>query len=217
MIRTACEDDVPLICALLAHPAMRGAVLPRSEHAIATALDDWTVGTNEQHHVVGCVALEARRSDLAEIRSLSVSPEARGQGFASALLRTAVAQAWQRGYPSVFAQTRALSLFERAGFQHMACDAELRPLCGRMLRSGYHRVRIDAPLLSLNAPELTVGPITAAPDEDAMEGDAAVGRLDATPEGASEPIASDPDGIAPPGFHFHRYRSVASARPHVVI
>lgn len=216
MIRAAREDDVPNICALLAHPAMRGAVLPRSAQAIASALDDWTVGTNEQY-LVGCVALEARRSDLAEIRSLSVSTEARGQGVASALLRTAVAQAWQRGYPSVFAQTRALSLFERAGFQHMACDAELRPLCGRMLRSGYHRVRIDALPLSLNAPELTVGPTTSAPDEDAMEGDAAVGRLDATPEGASEPIASDPDGIAPPGFHFHRYRSVASVRPHVVI
>jgi amino-acid N-acetyltransferase len=217
MIRAAREDDVPHICALLAHPAMRGAVLPRSDQAIASGLDDWTVGTNEQCDVVGCVALEARRSDLAEIRSLSVSPEARGQGFASALLRTAVAQAWQRGFPSVFAQTRALSLFERAGFRHMACDAEHRPLCGRMLRSGYHRVRIDALPLSLSAPELTVGPTTLAPDVDGMERDAAVGRLDVTPEGALEPIASDPDGIAPPGFHFHRYRSVASARPHVVI
>ena len=92
IIRSANGGDVPLICVLLAHPAMRGAVLPRSETSIADSLDDWIVGLDEQHELVGCVALQAHRSDLAEIRSLAVSPLARGKGFASALLRSAVAQ-----------------------------------------------------------------------------------------------------------------------------
>ena len=206
IIRSANGDDVPLICVLLAHPAMRGAVLPRSEASIADSLDDWIVGLDEQHELVGCVALQAHRSDLAEIRSLAVSPLARGKGFASALLRSAVAQGWQRGFVSVFAQTRALALFERAGFQHMDEDAEHRPLCGRMLRPGYHRVRVDALPLSVNAPPVPMGPVaTESPMQPPQL--APVGRPEAAAQGAHESIPSNPDGIAPPGFHFHRYRS----------
>lgn len=208
IIRAACEDDVPAICALLSLASMRGAVLPRSERAIARTLGQWLVGTDDRHRVVGCVALEDHRSDLAEIRSLAVSPLAAGQGFGSALLRSAVGQAWQKGIPSVFAQTRALALFERVGFRHMEDDAEHRPLCGRMLRSGYHRVRMDAPPLSLDAPDFAVGPAAPRLGSHASEGETAVGRVDATVEGAEAPITSHPDGIAPPGFHFHRYRSV---------
>lgn len=206
IIRSARADDVPLICSLLAHPAMRGAVLPRSEASIAESLDDWVVGLDEQHRLVGCVALESHRADLAEIRSLAVSPLARGKGFASALLRSAVGQAWAQGFVSVFAQTRAVALFERAGFQHMNEDAEHRPLCGRMLRPGYHRLRIDALPLSVNAPPVPVGPtVTELSEIEAQP--TPVGRLEAAPEGAPEPVPGDPDGIAPPGFHFHRYRS----------
>ncbi len=217
IIRAACEDDVPAICALLSHPSMRGAVLPRTERSIGRTLEQWLVGTDDRDRVVGCIALAGHRADLAEIRSLAVSPVAAGQGFGSALLRSAVGQAWQRGIPSVFAQTRALALFERVGFRHMEDEAEHRPLCGRLLRSGYHRVRMDAPPLSVDAPDFAVGPAVPRLCSHGSEGEAAVGRVDANAEGAEAPITSHPDGIAPPGFHFHRYRSVAATQQQDVI
>ncbi len=213
IIRAASEDDVPLIATLLAQPSMRGVVLRRSESDISESLGDWIVGIDEQDRLVGCVALESRREDLAEIRSLAVSILARGQGFASALLRSAAAQAWQRGFRSVFAQTKAVGLFERAGFQHMNEEAEHRPLCGRMLRPGYHRVRIDALPLSINAPTASVGPAGAEEASAEESTPVPVGRTETVPEGAPELVSGDPEGIAPPGFHFHRYRSDALTHP----
>jgi putative acetyltransferase len=73
---------------------------------------------------IGTIALR-REQDYAEIKRMFVTPEARGQGAAKALLKAAHESAQQHGYDIVRLetgsyQTAAISLYERAGYTRCA-------------------------------------------------------------------------------------------------
>ena len=53
---------------------------------------------------------------LVEVRSLAVLPAYRSYGVGGLLVHGLVAQARERGIPTVFALTRAVPFFERLGF-----------------------------------------------------------------------------------------------------
>lgn len=113
--RRARPSDAPAIHALIAHYAAQGILLPRAEENIREHFAHFLV-LEENRQLVGCASLESYGSDLAEIRSLAVSPEIRGRGFGSRLLEFALAEARRRKIARVFAVTHAPDFFVRHGF-----------------------------------------------------------------------------------------------------
>lgn len=67
-------------------------------------------------NIVGCVALEHYGHDLAEIRSLAVNNEIRGQGLGGRLVEFALAEARRKKITRVFAVTHAPEFFVQHGF-----------------------------------------------------------------------------------------------------
>jgi N-acetylglutamate synthase-like GNAT family acetyltransferase len=113
--RRAKISDVAAIHALVAHYAAQGYLLPRAAQEIRAHIGHFIV-QEESRHVISCLSLESYGADLAEIRSIAVDPEKRGQGRGARLIASALAEARRRGIARVFAVTHAPQFFERQGF-----------------------------------------------------------------------------------------------------
>ncbi len=116
-IRPARSEDIPHIVELVAEHARRGDLLPRSPESIAESLPDWFVGKDETGRVVACVSLLAYTPALAEVRSLAVADGVKGLGWGRTILKAAIYEARRRDHTTLFALTRAIDFFHRAGFQ----------------------------------------------------------------------------------------------------
>jgi amino-acid N-acetyltransferase len=116
IIRPATAGDVPGILALVNEYARRGELLPRTASSIRDTLPDWLVGIDEDERLVACVSLLFYTPTLAEVRSLAVDDACQGQGWGSAIMAALIVEARRRRVPTLFALTRAVSFFERAGF-----------------------------------------------------------------------------------------------------
>lgn len=113
--RRAKISDAPAIHSLVAHYAAEGLLLPRTAEEIRANIGHFIV-QEESRKVVSCLSLESYGADLAEIRSIAVDPENRGQGFGARLIASALSEARRRGIARVFAVTHAPQFFERQGF-----------------------------------------------------------------------------------------------------
>jgi N-acetylglutamate synthase-like GNAT family acetyltransferase len=113
--RRARISDVPAIHSLVAHYAAQGLLLPRAAEEIRANIGHFIV-QEQNSRVLSCLALESYSADLAEIRSIAVDPENRGQGLGARLIVSALAEARRRGIARVFAVTHAPKFFERQGF-----------------------------------------------------------------------------------------------------
>jgi len=113
--RRAKISDAPAIHSLVAHYAAQGFLLPRAAEEIHANIGHFIV-QEDGHRVVSCLSLESYGADLAEIRSVAVDPENRGQGFGARLIASALNEARRRGIARVFAVTHAPQFFERQGF-----------------------------------------------------------------------------------------------------
>jgi amino-acid N-acetyltransferase len=113
--RRARISDAPAIHSLVAHYAAQGFLLPRAPEEIRVNIGHFIV-QEENRHVVSCLSLESYGADLAEIRSIAVDPESRGQGLGARLIASALDEARRRGIARVFAVTHAPQFFERQGF-----------------------------------------------------------------------------------------------------
>jgi len=69
--------------------------------------------------VVGCGALHVLWEDLAEVRTLAVAPDARGQGVGHALLDRLLEQARHVGVSRVFTLTFEVAFFSAHGFEEI--------------------------------------------------------------------------------------------------
>jgi N-acetylglutamate synthase-like GNAT family acetyltransferase len=114
-IRPAVAHHVPAIAALVEEQARRGNLLPRSYQSILNSLPDWLVAEADGE-LLGCAALHRFSSGLVEVRSLAVADQAQGRGIGSHLLTAAIHVARERQAVTLFALTRAVPFFERAGF-----------------------------------------------------------------------------------------------------
>jgi amino-acid N-acetyltransferase len=113
--RRAKLSDAPAIHSLVAHYAAQGMLLPRAAEEIRANISHFII-QEDGHRVVSCLSLESYGADLAEIRSIAVDPENRGQGFGARLIASALNEARRRGIARVFAVTHAPQFFERQGF-----------------------------------------------------------------------------------------------------
>jgi N-acetylglutamate synthase-like GNAT family acetyltransferase len=113
--RRAKISDTPAIHSLVTHYAAQGFLLPREPEEIRANIGHFIV-QEDGHRVVSCLSLESYGTDLAEIRSIAVDPENRGQGLGARLIAAALTEARRRGIARVFAVTDAPQFFERQGF-----------------------------------------------------------------------------------------------------
>jgi amino-acid N-acetyltransferase len=115
LIRPATSADIPGILALVNEHVRRGDLLPRTAESIRRTLPDWLVGEAEGA-IVACVSLLYYTPGLAEVRSLAVSDAVKGQGWGRAIVAAIIAKAEREQVPTLFALTRAVQFFEKAGF-----------------------------------------------------------------------------------------------------
>jgi amino-acid N-acetyltransferase len=113
--RKARLADAAAVHALIASYASEGILLPRTQENVHEHLSTFLV-LEERTEVIGCVSLENYGTDLAEIRSLAVSPEIRGRGLGGRLVEFALAEARRKKIARVFAVTHAPGFFMHHGF-----------------------------------------------------------------------------------------------------
>jgi amino-acid N-acetyltransferase len=114
-VRPARDDDVAAIVAIVDENVRLGHLLPRSAADIRRSLASWLVA-DRGGSIVGIGSLLVMTPVLVEVRSLAVAPDAAGQGVGAALVRGLTAEARRRGFPTIFALTRAVGFFTRLGF-----------------------------------------------------------------------------------------------------
>ncbi len=116
MIRRAHVRDVRAIKTLVDAYQEEGVLLPRTLNDLYGHLRDFFVVVHEGQ-IQGCVALEVVWEDLAEIRTLVVSHEARGHGYGEALILVSMEEALRLEIPRVFGLTMIPEFFTNLGFE----------------------------------------------------------------------------------------------------
>jgi amino-acid N-acetyltransferase len=114
--------DVRNIHALLLGATGEGTLLPRSLSDIYGHLRDFFVLYEQDGRLAGCAALSIVWEDLAEVRSLLISPERRGKGGGGVLLKACLEEARGLGLSRVFALTYRTSFFALHGFAPVSKD-----------------------------------------------------------------------------------------------
>ncbi|MFP5233978.1 MAG: N-acetyltransferase [Acidobacteriota bacterium] len=94
-----------------------GTLLRRSYAEICENIRDFTVAETDEGEFLGCGALHLYGPHLAEVRSIVMKPEARGQGAGGKLLNALVAEAEEHAVVSVCLFTRIPAFFEHYGFR----------------------------------------------------------------------------------------------------
>lgn len=85
--------------------------------------------------IVGCGALHVMWEDVAEIRTLAVSPEVKGRGVGSRILAALIHQARIVGVDRLFCLTFETEFFGRHGFHEIEGTPVDRDVYAEMLRS----------------------------------------------------------------------------------
>jgi argininosuccinate synthase len=115
-IRPATLSDVQAIVVLIAQNARRGGLLPRGEASIRAHIDNFLIAESAGA-TVGCGSLLPMNATLVELRSLAVDENARGGGIGKLIVAALIEEARKRNFGTLFALTRAVSFFEKCGFQ----------------------------------------------------------------------------------------------------
>jgi len=110
--------DVPQIHKLANHFAEKGEMLPRALSDIYENLRDFFVARDGEK-VVACAALHIYWSDLAELRTVSVSEEIQNQRVGAHLVQACLREAMELDIPTVFCLTYKPIFFERFGFRRV--------------------------------------------------------------------------------------------------
>jgi amino-acid N-acetyltransferase len=100
-----------------------GTLLRRSYAEICENIRDFTVAETADGEFLGCGALHLYGPHLAEVRSIVVKPEAKGQGAGGLILHALVEEAEQHSVLSVCLFTRIPDFFEHFGFRVAERDA----------------------------------------------------------------------------------------------
>jgi amino-acid N-acetyltransferase len=101
---------------LLDSAVVEGKVLPRELPELYENVRDFYVYVDEKG-VGGCVALHIDMIDLAEVRSLVVRPDLRGQGVGGRLVKATLEEADMLDIARVYALTREEKFFIKLGFR----------------------------------------------------------------------------------------------------
>lgn len=123
VVRHAHTGDVVAMQRLINDFASRDEMLHRSLSQLYENLRDFFV-VDCDGEVCGCAALHVTWKDLAEVKSLAVSPSSQGKGYGKLLVQRCLEEAKVVRVDKVFALTYKPEFFQKLGFR--ICDrAEL--------------------------------------------------------------------------------------------
>ncbi len=114
-IRKARVADATRILGLVNELAVRQVMLPRSPASVLENIRDFVVA-EQDGEFVGCGALHIVWSDLAEIRSIAVDPDAQTRGIGKRMAETLIDEAQDLGIAKLFAFTYVPGFFDKLGF-----------------------------------------------------------------------------------------------------
>lgn len=116
-VRRAKLQDAVSIFELVNSLSGDGTLLRRNYAEICENVRDFVVAESDTAHFLGCGALHLYGPHLAEVRSIVVQPEAKGQGAGGKLLRALLEEAEEQGVVSVCLFTRIPDFFFHFGFR----------------------------------------------------------------------------------------------------
>lgn len=114
-VRKASMRDIPPLLELINSYAGRGIMLPRTEFEISENIRDFSVAYDGAE-LMGCGALHFYTPVSAEVRSLAVRPETKGQGIGRALVESLENEARENELEVIFAFTYVPQFFAKVGF-----------------------------------------------------------------------------------------------------
>lgn len=130
-LRPATVADVPAIEALVEPLALEGILLAKERVTYYEAIQEFLVAEETQEdgstRILGCGALHVMWRDIAEVRTLATSPEARGQGIGHRLVGALLERARTLRVKQVFCLTFEVDFFIRQGFRIMENQRQLDP------------------------------------------------------------------------------------------
>lgn len=121
ILRKALVPDVKPIHSMLLSLAKDGLLLPRPLGDLYRHVREFFV-LEQQGKVVGCCALALVWDNIAEVRSLVVAEEFRGQGWGQRLVEACLSEAKELGLPQVFTLTYQNVFFSKIGFVEVTKD-----------------------------------------------------------------------------------------------
>ena len=135
-IRRARTADVKAIRALVDTYTADRRLLSKATVTLYESVQEfWVAFDTERDAVVGCGALHVMWEDLAEIRTLAVSPDAKGRGVGSRLLEALMADARELGVQRLFCLTFEVDFFTRHGFEVIEGQAVEPEVYAELVRS----------------------------------------------------------------------------------
>lgn len=114
-VRQAALQDIAALAAFLEPFVLQGKLLPRTAAELEALLPGCFIAESSGE-LVGCAALEIYSAKLAELRSLAVAPDYRGQGVGKRLVEACIELARQKHVLEVMAITSAEEFFKSCGF-----------------------------------------------------------------------------------------------------
>ncbi|HEX4020308.1 MAG TPA: N-acetyltransferase [Acidobacteriaceae bacterium] len=116
-VRKAKLPDAASVYDLIHSLSDDGTLLRRSFPEICENIRDFTVAESDAGIFLGCGALHLYGPHLAEVRSIVVTPAAKGQGAGSRLMQALLEEAETHGVACVCLFTRIPDFFFRYGFR----------------------------------------------------------------------------------------------------
>jgi amino-acid N-acetyltransferase len=114
--RKAMLPDAAAIHALICQYSGDGTLLPRTFSDVCENIRDFVVACDRRGNIVGCGALHIYGPHLCEVRSIAVSPGARGRGAGHSVVRTLIKEANRHHIDSICLFTRIPEFFAGLGF-----------------------------------------------------------------------------------------------------
>jgi amino-acid N-acetyltransferase len=114
IVRKAQPQDVDNIVTFVNSLAHDGTLLRRTHEDVLRNIDSFVIAESGDGHFLGCASLYCYGPNLAEVRSVAVLPEARGQGVGGLLLDAVLQKAEENHVECLCLFTRIPEFF--AGF-----------------------------------------------------------------------------------------------------
>ena len=134
-VRRARTADVFGIAGLLAPYVEDRILLGKERVDLYEQVQEFRVAVNEDGELVGCGALHVMWEDLAEVRSLAVTPGLRKTGVGAAVLEGLIADARELGVTRLFCLTFEVEFFSRFGFTPVTDDLVDEKVFAQLIRS----------------------------------------------------------------------------------
>jgi len=116
IVRTASMLDIGVLLELINRYAGEGIMLPRTEFEISENIRDFTLIISKDGELLGCGALHFYSPTSGEVRSLAVSPKAKGRGIGRLIVEALEREARLFQLDAIFAFTYVDKFFQKLGF-----------------------------------------------------------------------------------------------------